>query len=524
LLLDCFASGSCWWNRVSLEQADSVSHTARWDGSRWVDVGPDHLSAIDCGSDDRCVGLSDGATLVWQADAWTTVAATGTPEVWTLACSQLTSCVGIGPGGTYRWNGTTWSSVAPALPGTLTGVSCVGPTFCLAINSAGAAHRFNGTTWTAVPGGAPADLTGYRGGGPSCAAPTMCQVIGRAPTGHPDLYRPTSSTFNGTSFSAHALITDAVPSASLVDVACPSDTRCVAVGTKASGSDDKAYASVWNGSTWSEVSVPDGSTPARGVTLTSVSCSSPTACLAAGGAASSQLYAFNGTTWSVAPSAGFAPTRVACAPGGSWCAVTDGAQVSVYQAGTFTPRPAPPSTISDLSCPVIGHCVALARTGTFGETVVAATLDGSTWSSASIGPVDGDGPDLGSIDCASAATCRAVGFDSSINTPITAEFAGGTWTVRATAAGGPSARRPTVACGAADRCLSIGDAAGTSAHAQPVAQVATDDWRPALPPPAGALDASVGAVACRPTFCFAVGSSLVDRARVPSVVRWTFGA
>jgi len=98
------------------------------------------------------------------------------------------------------WNGTTWQLQKTANPAqanngfrmSLTGVSCVSPSFCEAVGqssstSGGGAEEWNGTAWTlqAVPGGPLA--------GVSCTSVSFCMAAGV--DGHVEVW-------NGTSWSA----------------------------------------------------------------------------------------------------------------------------------------------------------------------------------------------------------------------------------------------------------------------------------------------------------------------------------
>src|SRR5579863_4771405 len=92
----------------------------------------------------------------------------------------------------------------------------------------------------------------------------------------------------------------------LLGVSCQSATSCMAVGS-ASGANFNAnlLADRWNGVTWSVVPVPKPRGAQSG-DLTSVSCTSPSACMAVGNWGNSHVFAplaerWNGTAWSVIP-------------------------------------------------------------------------------------------------------------------------------------------------------------------------------------------------------------------------------
>ena len=206
----------------------------------------------------------------------------------------ITACTAVGfSEGTANqamiesWNGTEWSTqTAATLPAggsnaQLNGVSCISAEFCTAVglytNSAKEvvtlAERWNGSAWSVqstvnVSGGL-STLTGV-----SCLSTSFCVAVGyNEASGRATA--PLIEKWNGTEWSR---MTSAEPEHSTVlnAVSCPSSSVCVATGKSGSN----AYAEAWNGTIWSTKSLPtpSGTEPS----LLGVSCGSTISCTAVG--------------------------------------------------------------------------------------------------------------------------------------------------------------------------------------------------------------------------------------------------
>ncbi len=123
--------------------------------------------------------------------------------------------------------------------------------------------------------------------GVSCASSTSCMAVGSAQyvvSLTPNVvfgWEPLASTWDGSNWSQLSLPSDGTDSG-LSAVSCDAPTDCLAVGYN----NGEALAEHWNGSAWSIVSNPPGSQ--------AVSCVSPTFCMAVGDSA---LGKWNGTSW-----------------------------------------------------------------------------------------------------------------------------------------------------------------------------------------------------------------------------------
>jgi hypothetical protein len=298
------------------------------------------LTAVSCTGASDCVAVGHSAgdnfqTLVesWNGSAWSIVPSPDTSPtadnlLWGVSCSSPTACTAVGSvevGADYQtliesWNGSVWSIVpSPSLSpteNTLLGVSCYDLTHCIAVGSAqvGAngletlAESWNGTTWSIVaspdvPTSAYAELSGV-----SCTGPTDCNAVGFAdiPGGGETLVE----SWNGTAWS---IVPSPNPSSepgsngdSLSAVSCTGPTACVAVGTDR-GVDSHSEVTLvesWNGTAWSVVPSPNGQDIAD--FLGGVSCISATTCTAVGGggvgSGGTLIESWNGSAWLLARS------------------------------------------------------------------------------------------------------------------------------------------------------------------------------------------------------------------------------
>ncbi len=207
--------------------------TMTWTGTAWV-LGAlqttafnADLDGVSCSSPTFCsaVGYTDPngsgpySTLAerWDGSTWTVVP-TSNPlpnqdnELVSVSCTSPTFCAAVGYSGidgytaaddnsfrtlVEQWNGSTWSLVASPNVATggvtygnfLYGVSCVGPTSCVAVgspyNDVGAetystlAMAWNGSTWAVQPTPNPTAAPVYAYlEAVSCVGGQLCKAVG----------------------------------------------------------------------------------------------------------------------------------------------------------------------------------------------------------------------------------------------------------------------------------------------------------------------------------------------------------
>jgi hypothetical protein len=252
-------------------------------------------------------------------------------ELWGVSCASSTACVAVGAdeavGGSAkplaeRWNGIEWSLETLPVPPTakftqLHGVSCTSSTACVAVGYWGnseekfvpLAEKWNGTEWTLQE---PPDPKGASFGdlaGVSCAVAAECIAVGAYEAdieGHTRSL-PLAEKWNGTEWSAQEPSDPKEALAgSLGGVSCTSSSACMAAGSyETSSTGPLPMAEKWNGTEWSAEALPDPKEAVEGQ-VGGVSCTASSACIAAGDWRTSALeeYAplaekWNGTEWSL---------------------------------------------------------------------------------------------------------------------------------------------------------------------------------------------------------------------------------
>jgi hypothetical protein len=322
-----------------------------------------------------------------------------------VSCASVTTCMAAGSKGNgagvplplaEMWTAhTRWAALAPAVAGNsqLNGVSCSSAAQCMAAGfvysggvPAALAELWNGTAWTISPTLSPGSADSLQG--VSCPSATSCTAVGWQQTG--TVIVPLAEAWNGTSWSVQP--TPAVPGASsyLEGVSCTSAAWCVAAGysVPTSTSTSTTLIEAWNGTAWRTVPSPNPSTTTN--QLLAVSCTSATACTAAGdyvpatpGIRVPLAELWNGSVWAAQKPA---------YPTGASYALFDGV-----------------SCVSTATCTAVGY-----YEGSSGATLTLAErrLAHSPWSiQTTTNP--SPSPDLVNyllgVSCASSSACTAVG-------------------------------------------------------------------------------------------------------------------
>lgn len=293
----------------------------RWDGIAWSTqntpggMGP--LLAVSCPSTTSCVAIGESPyasgtfSETWDGGAWT-VHNTASPPLGTLdalSCSSPTACTAVGSFNTNetlplveRWNGNDWTLQTAPVPlgqeAGLDGVACTSATACTAVGGSvappggpGLDHTlvevWDGTKWTiqSAPDAGGASLDAI-----ACSSPTACEALSQAPSTGGTSLTTTTLSWDGTAWTAHAVATPAGSAGvELTSLSCASATSCTAVGDLVLKARTtvitQTVAEVWDGTEWA---LQTTANPTDGE-LKSVSCPSPTDCLAVGTSGSSPL-------------------------------------------------------------------------------------------------------------------------------------------------------------------------------------------------------------------------------------------
>jgi hypothetical protein len=168
------------------------------------------------------------------------------------------------------------------------------------------AERWNGSTWTASALTMPADFSFGQLTSVSCSGSNSCVAVGAY---YNQVYAEQSlvETWNGVTWTSQVLTNVPEVGVTLNSVSCATPSSCVAVGSDYGSSYGTAapLAEVLNGTTWTAQTAVGGG---RGAVLSGISCTSTTICTATG---SASVYGYpnqvplaetwNGTTWTEQP-------------------------------------------------------------------------------------------------------------------------------------------------------------------------------------------------------------------------------
>jgi hypothetical protein len=296
----------------------------RWNGTRWtatasapVPAGKSiGLQSVACVGVSWCVAVGvmtpfrggRATTLVEAFDGqhWHVAA---TPDVaqlsnWldAVSCTVKTNCMAVGYTTdsqqrdrplALHLNATGWHIVAPPVPASPVysslyyGVACApGSAMCMAVGQAEApihdgdrplATRWDGQHWHATTAAAIADSSDYFNG-VACPSALVCEAVGVASRKGGGAAPAVIERWNGTSWATESH----PPAGRLWSVSCPSTTTCTAAGSSDASTVAEAPEILdRRAGTWSTAALPTVTTTAASY-LTSVSCPSPTACVAAG--------------------------------------------------------------------------------------------------------------------------------------------------------------------------------------------------------------------------------------------------
>jgi hypothetical protein len=293
-------------------------------------VGYSLLSGVSCTSADSCLAVGytvshkknafvDPLAERWNGTTWAVDSPPepGGPHAWAVlddvSCPDAAFCLAVG--GYIKnlnadqqeqplaeeWNGTSWTQLTAPNPhaengSELTSVSCVSARACeidgdyayADVAESVFAYGYNGTSFTAQKQVNPSGQEFNAGNSVSCTTASACTSAGIwTPLGTLGL----AERWNGTAWSRQSLpkppktVTDG-----LTGVSCTAAASCTAVGdfTTSNGNNPPStpLAMTWNGTSWRLATTTD---PTGGGGLNSVSCTTPSTCVAVGAAGTSTL-------------------------------------------------------------------------------------------------------------------------------------------------------------------------------------------------------------------------------------------
>jgi hypothetical protein len=542
---------------------------AHWNGSTWsLRAIPKALTlGIACPSPTACFAIGNRFTpsgtkpgfARWNGTTWSEVAGpglSGQAYVRDITCTSASHCVAIGfhyTDGAYiaQWNGASWSTVSHALTGVLSGVTCRSTTQCFAVgdSESGTPHAavWNGTIWSEVP--ADEGDNGFSGLlAVECAGATECFAVGvQRGTGPLLVERWNGSAFTRVSAPAPGGVGDAA----LRGIACPSSTRCVAVGAVGQPG-GRTIGATWNGTTWSATPTVDPAPP--GSRLHALTCRSAGECVGVGTSApeTALIERWNGSKWSLqaAPRMPSGDGRrlhgVACptvkrcfAVGGQHDNLNEQQRTLIerWDGTRWTALPgatdplAPNTELYDVTCATSTRCFAVGYSdGRGGPSKAIRVWNGRRWA-------DSPSPQrnfetLYDVTCPRPALCFAVGreFPDGVDPiPLIERRSGGKWTAMNILAPYPdSGELLGAACTGPKNCIAVGRSFSESGDWRRGPSRAFAErwdgtrWRIIpVPHPSGAASSALSAVACRNAVeCIAVGELEVDGIVRPLTQRW----
>jgi hypothetical protein len=397
--VSCRSASSCVATGYEYDATTFHPFALTWDGSAWtvqhVPEPADSRAATVYGV--SCTGPAACRTVgYYYAPSYqsVTLAASGDGASWSLessrngvtafgtgfysvSCTSTTACTAVGFSGTgkpwneafaERWNGSRWTiQPLPAHEGfgtQLMGVSCSADDACAAVGfrkrdengatSALVAETWDGTSWTDPPVAEPADMVSGQFTGLSCTTPDACTAVGYY-FDSADSELAFAERWDGSAWTLQSVVEPGTTQNELKAVSCTSETACVAVGTFVASNADpyaRTLVEVWDGTAWTVQDSPDPAGPYN--TLSSVSCTSSTMCIAVGenhdpeGFVSNLAEVWDGTEWAV----------------------------------QITPSPSTPNFFTGVSCSTATSCSAVGHqqdAGTGQDYTFAETWNGTSW-------------------------------------------------------------------------------------------------------------------------------------------------
>jgi hypothetical protein len=301
---------------------------------------------------------------------------------------------------------------------------------------------------------------------------------------------PLAQRWNGSSWSEQAAAkkSGTLPTR-LFGVDCPSEIRCIAVGSYESSETSATVAEIWNEGKWSVQStpVPSGATSSE---LMAVGCNSTAQCRAVG-------------------SAVIGGVRTAIAE--AWLSPTWTLQTVPIPSGAKS------SQLDGVDCIWSSFCVAVGRYTTSGGSTkgLAMFWNGTTWSLQTLtDPAGAAESELLDVSCTkSPNVCTAVGsWENSAKDDFTLayRFNGSSWTLQNTPnpPGGESFLLG-VSCATTTSCTAVGTYNESGGSLNTLAEVWDgSSWSiQGTPNPPGANASILYGASCRGTSCLGVGWS-----------------
>lgn len=297
--------------------------------------------------------------------------------------------------------------------------------------------------------------------------------------------------------------------ASLTGVSCSSTTSCMAVGwfqgsvPGTSAYEQQTLTESWNGTTWAVVHSPTPGPSSDGAVLNAVSCASSSNCMAVGDRLVTRTQ--TGGIYVV-------DKPLAEAWNGHKWSVVPTAKLAYIGA-----------SLNGVACLSSSSCIAVGNEGTVPKPyllTLAEAWNGTAWKSvATPRPVTRGGTSLSAVSCASSTACMAVGYDgfnygTGAEATLAEHWDGTAWDRLSTPTPNANGSLNGVTCVAVHACLAVGSHAGKGNRAT---GTLSEQWQGTgwkvqpTPDPATANFADLDSISCTgPTACMATGGGAAE--------------
>lgn len=286
------------------------------------------------------LGTTYGADQEFATEPWSwsltstppTPGETLNPYLNAVSCTSITACTAVGGYDVVRngyeiikslverWNGDEWAmqrvAPAPTERSAFEGVSCGGPSACIAVGSyqtgplvepafSSLSESWNGSEWTNRPVREPSSTLGSYLQAASCSDASDCIAVGSYEISAG--WFPLAERWGGSGWELQSMPAPSGAKATYPSaVSCPSLNVCFVAGYYEDSSGKHVlFAEQWKGGEWIVQSVP-APQEAQDTSLYGISCSSATACTAVGqsyvngaGGPAPLAERWEGTAWSV---------------------------------------------------------------------------------------------------------------------------------------------------------------------------------------------------------------------------------
>jgi hypothetical protein len=464
-----------------------------------------------------------------------------TGQFTAVSCSSPNVCMAVGEaetstGGqllseTRSLSGWMFQVVPePVVGSALLGVSCVKSSDCTAVGNSPSGggtvpliENWNGTNWAVTAAPAPAGATFSELTAVACTSPVSCLAVGDTQSGGKQV--PLAELWNGSKWKIKPVPKPSgQKSSGLSGIACPSASKCFAVGSSNTNDIFKTLAEVWNGSKWLIQKAPS---PAKD-SLNAVSCRSASSCMAVGSGLAER---WNGKSWSLVKIAKPRGTKadltgVSCtkagpcyAVGGNFVNSIGSSVAELWNGSKWSVQPVPLNTSADsslldgVSCTTATNCTAAGfyHDSTLGDRPLAEDFS-IRWQDVSPGPLSASATAaaFNGVSCAKAQSCLTVGTveDGGQFSSFSEHWDGTGWTDLQLMAKPKITSVANVTCRSASDCLAVGSIQTSPTTRAPL----IEHWNVSRwtiqksPKPAGSARSFLASVSCSgKKSCFAVG-------------------